>query len=102
MPQYPLNTPIGAQVSAAIDSNATTLINSGKGAVFSGILVGTAGSAWEAAIYNGNPSSGGTLLTTISANAVGPVVSPLLRCPQGLYVVTSGTTAGSLTVAYYG
>lgn len=98
MPQYPLNIPLGAQVSAAITTNATTQIS---GRVFSGILVGTAGSAWNAEIYNGNPASGGTLLTTISADAVGPVACPILACPQGLYVVTSGTTAGSLTVAYY-
>ena len=101
MQQYPLNRPLGAQISAAITTNATTEINSGTSTVFSGVLVGTAGSAWEAAIYNGNPSSGGILLTTISADAVGPVSSPLLACPNGLYVVTSGTTAGSLTVCFY-
>ena len=98
MPQYPLNIPLGAQVSAAITTNATTQIS---GRVFAGILVGTAGSAWNAAIYNGNPASGGVLLTTISADAVGPVNCPLLACPQGLYVVTSGTTPGSLTICYY-
>ena len=101
MQQYPLNRPLGAQVSAAISTNTTTEINGGKNAVFSGILVGTAGSAWNAEIYNGNPASGGILLVTISADAVGPVACPLLGCPQGLYVVTSGTTAGSLTVCYY-
>ena len=101
MQQYPLNRPLGAQVSAAITTNATTEINSGKSAVFSGLLVGTAGSAWTAAIYNGNPTSGGVLLTTITADTVGPVLSPLLACPQGLYVETAGTTAGSLTVCYY-
>ena len=98
MPQYPLNIPLGAQVSAAITTNDTTQISGKK---FAGILVGTAGSAWNAEIYNGNPANGGTLLTTISADAVGPVSCPLLACPQGLYVVTSGTTAGSLTVCYY-
>ena len=101
MNQYPLNRPLGAQISSAITTNATTVVNTGSNAVFSGLLVGTAGSAWNAEIYNGNPSSGGTLLTTISADAVGPVACPLLGCPQGLYVVTSGTTAGSLTVCYY-
>lgn len=101
MQQYPLNRPIGTQVSAAITTNATTEINSGSNAVFSGLLVGTAGTAWNAAIYNGNPTSGGTLLVTIGANAVGPVACPLLACPQGLYVVTSGTTPGSLTICYY-
>ena len=131
MPQYPLNIPLGAQVSAAITTkattqisgrvfagllvsgvlgpelspaittNATTTINSGDAAVFVGASVGTAGSAWTAAIYNGDPSGSGVLLATLSGDAVGPVVSPPLACPNGLYVVTSGTTAGSLTVCYY-
>lgn len=101
MEQVPLLRPQGAQISAAITTNATTLINSGRNAVFSGLLVGTAGAAWNAAIYNGNPASGGILLVTLSGDAVGAVVSPLLACPQGLYVETSGTTPGSLTVCYY-
>ena len=133
MQQYPLNRPLGAQVSAAITTNTTTTINSGTSTVFSGLLstgslgpelsaaittnatttinsgaaavfvgasVGTAGSAWTAAIYNGNPSSGGVLLATLSGDAVGPVVSPPLACPNGLYVVTAGTTAGSIQIAY--
>jgi len=100
--QNPLNYPLGAQVSAAITTSTTTNVANGARAVFSGILVNTAGSAWNAEIYNGNPSSGGVLLATISADAVGPVASPLLRCPNGIYVVTSGTTAGSINVAFYG
>ena len=133
MRQYPLNRPLGAQVSAAITTNTTTEINSGTSSVFSGLLVsgilgpelsaaittnatttinsgdaavfvgasvGTAGSAWTAAIYNGDPSGSGVLLATLSGDAVGPVVSPPLACPNGLYVVTSGTTAGSIQIAY--
>ncbi|MGC9216175.1 hypothetical protein [Acidithiobacillus sp.] len=101
MEQVPLNRPKGALISAPITTNATTAINSGVNTVFSGLLVGTAGSAWNAAIYNGNPASGGVLLVTLSADSVGAVLSPLLGCAQGLYVETSGTTPGSLTVAYY-
>ena len=99
--QNPLNIPVGAQLSAAITSNATTTINVGSKAVFAGLSVNTAGSAWNAEIYNGNPSSGGSLLATIPCNTQGVIPSPLLRCPQGLYVVTSGTTAGSVSVAFY-
>lgn len=101
MPQNPLNIPVGAQVSAPITTSTTTAINLGSKAVFSGILVNTAGSAWNAEIYNGNPASGGTLLATIPCDAQGVISSPYLRCPQGLYVVTSGTTAGSISIAYY-
>ena len=99
--QNPLNIPVGAQLSAAITSNTTTMINVGSKAVFAGLSVNTAGSAWNAEIYNGNPSSGGSLLATIPCNTQGVIPSPLLRCPQGLYAVTAGTTAGSLQVAYY-
>jgi hypothetical protein len=99
--QNPLNIPVGAQLSAAITSNATTTINVGSKAVFAGLVVTTAGSAWNAEIYNGNPSSGGTLLATIPCDTQGVIASPYLRCPQGLYVVTSGTTAGSVSVAFY-
>lgn len=99
--QNPLNIPVGAQLSAAITSNSTTTINVGSKAVFAGLVVNTAGSSWNAEIYNGNPSSGGTLLATIPCNTQGVIPSPLLRCPQGLYVVTSGTTAGSVSVAFY-
>ena len=99
--QNPLNIPVGAQLSAAITSNTTTMINVGSKAVFAGLSVNTAGSAWNAEIYNGNPASGGSLLATIPCNTQGVIPSPLLRCPQGLYVVTSGTTAGSVSVAFY-
>ena len=103
MPQtYPWMKPKGAQVSAAITTNTTTTINVGSGVIFAGLLVNTAGSAWNAEIYNGNPTSGGVLLTTIACDTVGPIASPLLNCPNGLYVVTAGTTAGSVNVAFYG
>ena len=102
MPQlFPWMKPKGAQLSPAIITNATTLINSGSGAVFAGLSVATAGSAWNAEIYNGNPTSGGVLLTTIACDTVGPVATPLLQCPNGLYVVTAGTTAGSVAIAFY-
>lgn len=101
MLQTPLNMPVGAQVSSPITTNTTTLINLGSGATFAGALVNAAGSAWTAEIYNGNPASGGVLLATLSGDTVQPVPSPYLRCPNGLYVVTAGTTAGNMNIAYY-
>ena len=100
MPQYAYY-PRGAQLSAAITTNTTTTINVGSGAIFSGLSVGTAGTAWNVAVYNGAPGSGGVLLATIPANTVGVVASPDLACPAGLYIVTTGTTPGSVTIAYY-
>ena len=101
MPQRNFKNPNGAQVSSAITTNATTAINLGSGATFAGILVNAAGSAWTAEIYNGNPASGGVLLATVPGDTVQPVPSPALRCPNGLYVVTAGTTAGSMNIAFY-
>jgi hypothetical protein len=94
-------TPKAALLSAPITTNATTAINVGSGAIFAGILVNTAGSAWTAQVYSGNPSSGGTLVATIPITEVGPVDSPQLQCTGGLYIVTSGTTPGSVTVAFH-
>lgn len=101
MPQTPLNLPIGAQQSAAITTNATTLINSGKRAVLAGYVCSNAGSSWTVEFYNGNPSSGGVSLGPAIALALGSFPVLQLAAPQGLYAVTAGTTAGSLTVAFY-
>ncbi len=102
MPQYPLNIPLGAQVSAAITTNTTTTINTGSGSVLAGYIVNNAGSAWTVQFYNGVPGSGGVALGPAITAAVGFFELPKLGAPNGLYVVTAGTTAGSLTVAYYG
>lgn len=101
MPQYPLNVPLGAQLSAAITTDTTTMINSGSRAVVSGLIVSNAGSAWTVQFYNGNPASGGVALTPALAVVAGVTPLVLLAAPKGLYAVTAGTTAGSLQVAFY-
>ncbi len=100
--QNHLNLPVGAQVSAAITTNATTVINVGKRAVLAGYVVMNAGSAWTVQFYNGNPASGGVALGPAMTIAAGMFALPLLAAPAGLYAVTAGTTAGSMTVAFYG
>ena len=102
MPQYPINIPIGANVSAPITTNTTTLINGGKRVVLAGYSATNAGSAWTVQFYNGNPASGGVALGPALTVAAEMVALPQLAAPNGLYAVTAGTTAGSLTVAYYG
>ncbi|MBW8066850.1 MAG: hypothetical protein GJU73_05325 [Ferrovum sp.] len=97
----PLKRPIGAQLSPAITSNTTTTINVGSAAIFAGAVVNTAGSAWNVEIYNGVPGSGGVLMATFPADTQGLVPSPPLNCPQGIYAVTAGTTAGSVSIAYF-
>lgn len=101
MPQTPLFIPIGAQISSAITTNTTTLINLGSKATIEGYLVTNAGSAWTVQFYNGNPGSGGIAVGPALGLADGIFKLPNLRFPNGLYVVTAGTTAGSMQVAYY-
>lgn len=101
MPQTPLNIPIGAQLSAAITTDTTTLINSGTRAVLAGYVCTNAGSAWTVEFYNGNPGSGGVSLGPAITLAAGSFPVLQLAAPNGLYAVTAGTTAGSLQVAYY-
>ena len=100
MPQYPINTPIGAQLSATITTNATTAINTGSGAVLAGYVCTNAGTAWTVQFYNGNPGSGGVALGPALTAATGLNSVLQLRANNGLYAVTAGTTAGSLQVAF--
>ncbi len=102
MPQNPLNIPIGAQLSAAITTNATTTINLGNRATVAGYVCTNAGSAWTIQFYNGNPGSGGVAIGPALAVATGLVPLLQVRAPNGLYAVTAGTTAGNLQVAFYG
>lgn len=99
MPQYPLNIPLGATLSAAITTNTGTQIKTGPG-VLTGLSVNTAGSAWTATIYDGTSTSG-TKLYTIDLNAVGPIAIPPTRFVTGLFVQTAGTTAGSAQVVSF-
>ena len=101
MPQYPLNVPIGALLSPYITTNATTQINAGNKAVLAGYVCTNAGTAWTIQFYNGNPGSGGVAIGPALTVATGLNELLQLRAPNGLYAVTAGTTAGSLTVAYY-
>lgn len=100
MPQYsPVN--MGGRTSTAITTNTTTAINIGSGATLYGYIVNNAGTSWTAQFYNGDPASGGTAIGPALTLASGIFPLPLIRAPQGLYVVTAGTTAGSLQVLFY-
>lgn len=101
MPQQPFGLPVGAQLSGAITTNTTTTINSGSRAVIEGYNVTTAGSAWTVQFYNGDPGASGVAIGPAVTVTAGYFKVPQVRCANGLYVVTAGTTAGSLQVAYY-
>ncbi len=95
MPQQIFGLPIGVPVGTAITSNASTQVKTGGG-ILMGLSVNTAGSAWTATIYDGTSTSG-TLLYTVDLNTVGPITFPPTRFVNGLFIVTAGTTAGSVT-----
>lgn len=92
--QYPLSYQVAAHIGSAITANANTQVKTGAGILY-GLSVNTAGSAWVATIYDGTSASG-TLLYTVDLNAVGPIVTPPTIFNIGLFIVTSGTTAGSV------
>lgn len=95
MAQYPAVYQSSAHVGTAITSNASTQVKTGPGVLF-GLSVNTAGSAWTATIYDGTSASG-KLLYTVGLDAVGPVTTPPTIFNTGLFIVTAGTSAGSVS-----
>lgn len=95
MAQYSAVYQSSAHVGTAITANASTQVKTGTGILF-GLSVNTAGSAWTASIYDGT-STAGQLLYTVDLNTVGPVVFPPTIFNTGLFIVTAGTTAGSVS-----
>lgn len=99
MPQYPLNLPVGAPLSAAITTNAGTQVKTGPG-VLLGLTVLNAGTDWTATLYDG-VSTGGDELAVVTFSGTGPITFPPLRFVNGLFIQTSGTTPGSFKVARF-
>lgn len=100
MPQYPAQVmPSHPHLSSAITTNTGTQVKT-TGGTLMGVIVNTAGTSWTATLYDGTSSSG-TLLGTVSLNAVGPISFPGLGFKTGLFVQPAGTTPGSFTVAYF-
>lgn len=94
MPQHPLNLPIGVAPGSAITTNTGTQVKTGPG-VLLGLSVLTAGTAWTVDIYDGTSASGSHLFH-VTADTVGPVTFAPTRFVSGLFVVTAGTTPGSV------
>lgn len=99
--QYTKLNQAPCQVSAEITTNATTAIGTGSGSSLAGYIVTTAGSAWTMALWNGNPTSGGTQIGATITLTQGFFTLPPIGAPLGLYIVTAGTTAGKLSICYY-
>lgn len=95
MAQYSAAYQAAAHVGTAITTNASTQVKTGPGILY-GFTVNTAGSAWTATVYDGT-STAGKLLYTLSLDATGPIQTPPTIFNTGLFIVTAGTTAGSVS-----
>lgn len=94
MTQYSAAYQAAAHVGTAITTNTSTQVKTGPG-ILKGLSVNTAGSSWTATIYDGTSTSG-KWLYTVNLNTVGPVTFPDTIFNTGLFIVTAGTTAGSV------
>lgn len=99
--QYPLNIQAPSRLSAAITTNTNTAINTGGGAQVTGYVCTDAGSSWTFQLFNGDPSNGGVAVGPAITPSVGINSLPNIGFPNGLYVQTAGTTAGSIQIAYH-
>jgi hypothetical protein len=79
-----------------INSNTSTSVKSGAGYLYS-VEVGDPGSAWVISIYD-NTSATGTPM--VIKPATYPVSLKGYIINNGIYVVTSGTTAGTVAIRY--
>lgn len=82
-----------------IATNTTTVVKSGAG-ILKRIVLGVIGSGDAQAVVYDNTAGSGTQITTI-ALGVAPVTLEFdARFATGLTIVTSGTSAGNITVIY--
>lgn len=82
-----------------ITSNATTVVKPSAG-FFHGITINQPGSAdWQVQMYDGLSAASGTLIGTLK-NFSSPNYVYDVQFNVGLTLVTSGTTAGDITVAW--
>lgn len=79
-----------------INSNATTTVT-GNAAQLHTIVVGAAGSAWVIDVYDGTSSD--TQIAQIKPTAPVTLIYDVYA-RKGLTIVTTGTTAGDLTVSW--
>lgn len=90
---------MGIKKFTNINSNTTTNVNGDKQTMLLGVIVGKAGSASQAVVYNGNPSAG-DIVATLDTSNVDTFSFYGVYCPDGVYLVTSGTSAADITVIW--
>jgi hypothetical protein len=87
-----------------IHTNATTTIITAIGAgvaplgILLGLFVNNPGATWQAIVYDGTAAQNIIVATWVSGTS--PSVTYRVRLKNGLTVVTSGTTPGSLTLSW--
>src|SRR5258708_23939820 len=87
-----------------IHTNATTTIIAALGAgvpplgILLAILVNNPGATWQAIVYDGTAAQNIIVATWVSGTS--PALPYRVRLKNGLTLVTSGTTPGSLTVSW--
>lgn len=81
-----------------IASNTTTPILTKPGVLHT-VTVNTSGSAWVITVYDG-PVLAANKIATITPGATEETFTYDVILNNGLTIVTAGTTAGDLTVAY--
>lgn len=99
--QYTKLNQAPCQTSAAITTSTTTAIGTGSGSTIVGYIVSSAGTSWTMKLYDGDPAKSGVQIGGTIAVTAGFFNLPPIGAPNGLYVVTAGTTAGSLQICYY-
>jgi hypothetical protein len=80
-----------------IASNATTLISTNPGAVLHSVAINDPGSSWQIAVYSDTTQT--TRIAAIKPATIGTIFYDAV-CSGGISVVSSGTTPGSITVAF--
>jgi hypothetical protein len=87
-----------------IHTNTTTNIITALGAgvpplgILLGLFVNNPGATWQAILYDGPAANNIIIATWVSGTS--PGLPYRVRVKNGLVVVTSGTTPGSLTVSW--
>jgi hypothetical protein len=80
-----------------IAANGTATISQNGGCLLHAIAVNDPGSGWAVAVFNDVTQT--NRIANLKPTALGTVFFDVV-CPNGLSVVASGTTPGSITVSF--
>lgn len=81
-----------------ITANATTVVKTGV-SILHAVVVNNPGTTWVITMYD-NTAGSGSLIGTLTSPVSGGQYEYHASLSNGLTIVTSGTTAGDITVVY--